>query len=189
MAMTECRECGQEVSSKAKSCPHCGVKNPGKKKQKGIGWGPGCAIIVVLMIVGGLFYEDEPPRSSAPATPAARTPPAPPASPRRPRSPYPPPDRVLATDLSGRWVEVDFLATQNPLGDAQRCVRSRADAAAVACFAFASRALYRASGPESAGNFKGGLCYEARWQRNAFGEETGGVNTVKLLLSGDPCPE
>ena len=62
MAMTECRECGEEVSSKAKSCPHCGVKNPGKKKQEGIGWGPGYAIIVVLMIVGGLFYEDEPPR-------------------------------------------------------------------------------------------------------------------------------
>lgn len=37
-------------------------------------------------------------------------------------------------------------------------------------------------------NFKDGLCYEARWQRNVLGEGSGGVNTVKLLLSGDPCP-
>tara|TARA_R110002167_G_scaffold98718_7_gene259401 strand:+ start:22190 stop:22612 length:423 start_codon:yes stop_codon:yes gene_type:complete len=29
MAMTKCKECKQEVSDRAKVCPHCGVKNPG----------------------------------------------------------------------------------------------------------------------------------------------------------------
>ncbi len=61
MAMTACHECGKEVSNKAKSCPHCGVKSPGKEKQKGIGWGPGCLIIIALIIVGSLFIESEPP--------------------------------------------------------------------------------------------------------------------------------
>lgn len=28
MAMKKCRECGQAVSSSAKICPNCGVKNP-----------------------------------------------------------------------------------------------------------------------------------------------------------------
>jgi hypothetical protein len=28
MAMVKCRECDKEVSSKAKTCPNCGVKNP-----------------------------------------------------------------------------------------------------------------------------------------------------------------
>jgi len=26
MALTKCKECGQQISSKAESCPHCGVK-------------------------------------------------------------------------------------------------------------------------------------------------------------------
>lgn len=29
MAITKCKECGREVSSRAKTCPHCGIKNPG----------------------------------------------------------------------------------------------------------------------------------------------------------------
>ncbi len=29
MALTKCKECGKEVSTNAKTCPHCGVKNPG----------------------------------------------------------------------------------------------------------------------------------------------------------------
>lgn len=31
MALKKCRECGKEISSSVKSCPHCGVKNPVKK--------------------------------------------------------------------------------------------------------------------------------------------------------------
>jgi hypothetical protein len=29
MALKKCKECGKEVSTNAKTCPHCGVKNPG----------------------------------------------------------------------------------------------------------------------------------------------------------------
>lgn len=32
MSMVNCRECGKEVSSEAKSCPHCGIKKPAPKK-------------------------------------------------------------------------------------------------------------------------------------------------------------
>ena len=31
MALTKCRECGQEISSEAVSCPHCGAPKPQKK--------------------------------------------------------------------------------------------------------------------------------------------------------------
>ncbi len=59
MAMTACHECGKEVSNKAKSCPHCGAKNPGKKKHKGIGWGPGCLIIIALFGVFAIMNLNE----------------------------------------------------------------------------------------------------------------------------------
>ena len=29
MALIECKECKNEVSSSAKTCPHCGVDSPG----------------------------------------------------------------------------------------------------------------------------------------------------------------
>lgn len=29
MALIKCKECKKEVSSSAKTCPHCGIKNPG----------------------------------------------------------------------------------------------------------------------------------------------------------------
>lgn len=31
MALKPCRECGQEVSTEAKTCPNCGVKHPANK--------------------------------------------------------------------------------------------------------------------------------------------------------------
>ena len=35
MAMSTCKECGSEVSTLAKTCPGCGVSNPGQAvKQK-----------------------------------------------------------------------------------------------------------------------------------------------------------
>ena len=57
MALTKCRECKKEISKSAKTCPLCGVKNPG-------GWlvyqGTGCggcvpillAIICALLLLG-----------------------------------------------------------------------------------------------------------------------------------------
>jgi hypothetical protein len=29
MSLTNCKECKQEVSTEAKSCPYCGIENPG----------------------------------------------------------------------------------------------------------------------------------------------------------------
>ena len=47
MAMTVCRECKGEVSSEAKVCPHCGIKNPVRR---------GCLAtlggLVVLLVLG-----------------------------------------------------------------------------------------------------------------------------------------
>ena len=31
MALKPCRECGEQVSTEAKTCPHCGVKRPVKQ--------------------------------------------------------------------------------------------------------------------------------------------------------------
>lgn len=50
MAITNCKECKKEVSSKAKACPHCGVKEPGAKKSDTIG-----GIIVMLLIMFAVY--------------------------------------------------------------------------------------------------------------------------------------
>lgn len=38
MAMTECRECKQQVSTQAWTCPHCGAPYPARPKWKGFGF-------------------------------------------------------------------------------------------------------------------------------------------------------
>ena len=57
MALVKCKECGIEISSSAKACPHCG-KAQTKKSTKIIG---GLFIIMVAMIVIGSL--DSPPSS------------------------------------------------------------------------------------------------------------------------------
>jgi DNA-directed RNA polymerase subunit RPC12/RpoP len=48
MALTKCKECGKEVSSSAKKCPHCGVKNLSVTgRQQAIG----CLVFIVLVLV------------------------------------------------------------------------------------------------------------------------------------------
>jgi hypothetical protein len=44
MAITKCKECQKEISTKASSCPHCGAK----VKSKNIG----CGIVLLVLIVG-----------------------------------------------------------------------------------------------------------------------------------------
>lgn len=34
MAITQCRECGKQVSTEAAACPHCGVAAPGTGERK-----------------------------------------------------------------------------------------------------------------------------------------------------------
>ena len=34
MAMSNCKECGKQVSTTAKTCPNCGASEPTEKKEK-----------------------------------------------------------------------------------------------------------------------------------------------------------
>ena len=57
MGLKPCKECGADVSTSAKSCPHCGVKDPARAKQHGCG--TGClfllAALVVLVVIASLM--------------------------------------------------------------------------------------------------------------------------------------
>lgn len=56
MAMKKCKECGNEVSTKAESCPNCGAVL--KKKTGCLGYiGAGILIFIVLGVVGSLMNE------------------------------------------------------------------------------------------------------------------------------------
>ena len=91
----------------------------------------------------------------------------------------PSPEQVLAENTAGGWLNVDFIHGGSPTEEAQRCVRSRGSSTAVACFAFTSREAYQASQPLAAGDFAGPLCWDARWQRNMLGTESGGTNNAR----------
>lgn len=52
MALKPCKECGSEVSAKAETCPHCGVKNPARRAQ--IGCGTGCLGLLVIVFGFGV---------------------------------------------------------------------------------------------------------------------------------------
>jgi len=86
---------------------------------------------------------------------------------------FPGSDRILAQSTQGGWANIDFLAEGDPVEEAQRCVGSRPEEEAVACFAFPSRTDYSTSRPEAAGSFTGPLCWSGRWQRNKLGSESG----------------
>ena len=53
MALINCKECNQEISSKAEKCPHCGYE---LKKKSGCGCfsiiGVGIILIIILYIIG-----------------------------------------------------------------------------------------------------------------------------------------
>ena len=91
---------------------------------------------------------------------------------------------VLAHKKSGGWLNIDFIHTGKPEEEAKRCVRDQTSAEAVACFAFVSEEAYRMAQPVDAGNFQGPLCWDARWQRNKLGAESGGSNNFRPR----PCP-
>jgi len=58
MALSECRECGKEISKKAEICPNCGsptkwgkkVKRKERHKRKGHVQGAGCLLIIIYLI-------------------------------------------------------------------------------------------------------------------------------------------
>lgn len=57
MALKPCKECKQQVSTSAKTCPHCGVSKPTKS---GIGLGGGIVLtLVVLGVIGSVADGDK----------------------------------------------------------------------------------------------------------------------------------
>lgn len=50
MALVKCRECKKEVSSEAKTCPHCGIESPAKAPPNGC-----LGIILLAIIVAGVW--------------------------------------------------------------------------------------------------------------------------------------
>ncbi|HFS1992531.1 TPA: hypothetical protein ACHWTK_001362 [Escherichia coli] len=48
MALTKCKDCKKEVSTSAKTCPHCGVKDPGFGAKQKLG---GCLVLIIIVAV------------------------------------------------------------------------------------------------------------------------------------------
>lgn len=57
MALIECKECGAEVSNKAKACPHCGAQ----VRRDGVGCGSLLLILFVVVFLAAVVGEDERP--------------------------------------------------------------------------------------------------------------------------------
>ena len=58
VALRPCTECKREISSEAKSCPHCGKQNP-TTKHYSIGQGcAGCLVVVIVLAVIGALAGD-----------------------------------------------------------------------------------------------------------------------------------
>ena len=58
MAMTTCKECGKQVSTGAKTCPHCGTSAPAKKKAKG-GLGKWLLIVFAIGVVAAVLPKKD----------------------------------------------------------------------------------------------------------------------------------
>ena len=58
MAMTTCKECGKQVSTEAKACPHCGAAAPAKKKAKG-GIGKWLLIVFAIGVVAAVLPKKD----------------------------------------------------------------------------------------------------------------------------------
>ena len=50
MALTKCRECGKEVSTEAKACPHCGASKPAPSQAS-----PWVGAVVLAAIIAGVW--------------------------------------------------------------------------------------------------------------------------------------
>lgn len=73
MAIVKCKECGSDVSSKALTCPKCGVTL--RKKWSGCATVTGAVLIgMMLLAVIGLFSQDYPTSTSGTTSTAASKP-------------------------------------------------------------------------------------------------------------------
>ena len=66
MAMTTCKECGKQVSTEAKACPHCGAAAPARKKAKG-GIGKWLLVVFAIGVVVAVLPKQDKAKASASA--------------------------------------------------------------------------------------------------------------------------
>ena len=66
MALKACKECGKEVSSQAKACPHCGAPPP---RGSGFGW-----VLLVLLVLIPSYFVFVDPLINPPSTDSANSP-------------------------------------------------------------------------------------------------------------------
>ena len=78
MALTKCKECGKQVSTKAESCPTCGAK----LKNKGNRMGCGCFLVLIFVIgiIGTIFKGGNNKGGNNSTVPTSPPPPALPAA-------------------------------------------------------------------------------------------------------------
>jgi hypothetical protein len=55
MALKPCKECGREISTEARTCPHCGKKNPTGQKTSLVAMG--CLVLLVLLVIGVVTFS------------------------------------------------------------------------------------------------------------------------------------
>jgi hypothetical protein len=65
MKLINCKRCKKQVADDAKTCPHCGVKNPGVKDEK---IQPFTVLIVLIGVIYFGFRNSEPPEKNTPET-------------------------------------------------------------------------------------------------------------------------
>ena len=139
MALKPCRECGAQVSTEAKTCPHCGVGNPTAKppmRTTGAGW------LIVIAAIGGVIYwvSSSSGSDSGKAVPAAASMSASAAlssstigalaaaSSSPARVVAPPPTATCATDYTVCKDNADLVNNYDKIIDAQSACRSTTDA-------------------------------------------------------------
>ncbi len=64
MAMTKCKECKHAVATSAKTCPNCGVKNPGVKLVHSLIGLLGLGVVVAI-VIASCSGSDEPTASTS----------------------------------------------------------------------------------------------------------------------------
>jgi RNA polymerase subunit RPABC4/transcription elongation factor Spt4 len=67
MGLRNCRECGREVSNRAKTCPSCGISRPAKKSATLKDWIGLFAILIFLGVWLGAGSDEEDPTANASA--------------------------------------------------------------------------------------------------------------------------
>lgn len=72
MSMVKCRECGAEISDKAKSCPKCGIAKPAQKRGVSL-WAAIIVIIGVIWVVAAIQNQNAQPAAAEPTPSAADT--------------------------------------------------------------------------------------------------------------------